>query len=167
MAKKLIAAAAATVLWVALTCSAATAATGSQTFRIVFAGDPHAGAVGQVFMTGVINAVGSDRNVGSTENPDGSVTDLDQVTLPGGSITIRNVETVDSFDLDPTTCIARISASGPWTISAATGRYGGSSGGGTFTAKATVLFGRSTGGCSETPLFFFAIATVIGTVTVP
>src|SRR5947209_18313683 len=92
--------------------SPASAASGIETFHFVFPGDPHEGAVGRVVASGVITTAGTDRNVGSQPNPDGTVTDLDQITLPGGTITIEDTDTFTYFSLDPRSCVARVTVNG-------------------------------------------------------
>ncbi len=147
--------------------SGAGAATGNQTLRILFTGDPHEGAVGRVVASGVVNGSGTDRNVGSQENPDGTTTDLDQISLPGGTITLRDTETVTSFDLDPRTCVANVEIEGFYDVVDGTGAYTGATGSGLFTGHAIFVFGRTANGCADEPVRFFADVRVSGPLTVP
>jgi len=91
----------------------ASAATGTQSFRFLFRGDPQAGAVGTVVATGVINGVGTDRAVSFTPNPDGTVTDTDVVTLPAGTLTIHDTDTTTTFTLDRRAASAGSAGAGP------------------------------------------------------
>jgi hypothetical protein len=146
----------------------AQAATGTQTFKIVFSGDPRSGVLGRVAAIGVINGLGTDETIAQDPHPDGSETDTDLITLPGGTITIIDTDPSEAFSFDPGACIATIGTSaGTFTVAGGTGRYAGASGGGTFTARGLVIFDRVAGGCSEEPRSFFAVVTATGTISVP
>src|SRR5689334_5084512 len=84
------------------------ATTGAQTLKIVFTGDPRSGMLGRVIATGVITGVGTDETIAEDPHPDGSETDTDLVTLPGGTITIVDTDPQDIFQFDPLSCAARI-----------------------------------------------------------
>jgi hypothetical protein len=157
-------------VWLALVLLAAPAqaATGRQTFRIVFSGDPRAGAPGTVVLSGLVNARGTDQTITQHPNPDGSETDVDLFTLPGGTITVEDTDPGGTFDFDPRSCIATIGTSaGVFTVVGGTGAYAGASGGGTFTARGLVVFDRIPGGCSEEPRSFTAVVTGTGTLHLP
>lgn len=117
--------------------------------------------------TGVVNGAGSDRNVGSQPNPDGTVTDLDQITRAGGTITIRDTDTFTSFNLDPLSCVARVDVTGVYAVVGSTGAYAGASGSGTFVGHVILVFNRTSGGCSEQPRSFFADITASGALSMP
>ncbi len=146
----------------------AQAATGAQSFRIIFTGDPRAGSLGRVIATGVVTAVGTDATIAQDPHPDGSETDTDRITLPGGTITILDTDPPGTARFNPATCTATLSASGaPYTIIAGTGAYAGAQGGGTFSARGLVVFGRTAGGCSEEIRRFFADVRLTGSIAVP
>lgn len=155
-------------LSLALLAAPAHAATGSQTFRIVFSGDPRNEPPGRVFATGVVNAIGTDVTIAQDPNPDGSETNTERFTFPGGTITVRATDPGGTFDLNPVTCVATTgTTTGVFTVIGGTGAYAGASGGGTFTGRGLAIFDRVAGGCSEEPRSFFFIVTATGTVTVP
>lgn len=144
------------------------AATGSQTFRFIFSADPHSGIPGRVIATGLVNGIGTDDTIATQPNADGSETDTDRITLPGGTITIIDTDPADIIHFDPTSCIARLAGSGPFSVAGGTGRYAGASGTGTFTVNGIIVFSRTAGGCSEEPLSFFALVTATtGNLTLP
>lgn len=144
------------------------AATGAQTFKIIFTGDPRAGTPGKVVAFGVINAVGTDETIAQDPHPDGSETDTDLLTFRGGTVTIVDTDPGGTFDFDPRSCTARIGTdAGTFTVSGGTGRYAGASGGGTFTARGLVTFARVGGECAEEPSSFFVVVTATGTISVP
>lgn len=146
----------------------ARATTGTETFKIVFTGDPRSGMLGRVVASGVITAVGTDETIAEDPHPDGSETDTDVFTFPGGTITLVDTDPGDIFQFDPRSCTARIGTdAGTFTVIGGTGRYAGASGGGTFTARGLVIFDRTADGCSEEPRSFFAIITGTGTVSLP
>ena|SRR5947209_3397363 len=148
--------------------SPALAATGSQTIRIIFTGNPRAGVLGRVIATGVVNGVGTDETIAQDPHPDGSETDTDLITLPGGTITILDTDPADTFNFNPATCTATISTNaGTYTIIGGTGAYAGASGSGTFTARGFVAFPRIDGGCGEEPTIFVAVVTLRGPLTLP
>jgi hypothetical protein len=143
------------------------AATGSETFRIIFTGDPHSGAIGRVVATGVINSRGTDETIASTPNPDGTSTDTDLITLRGGTVTIDNTDMLAEFTLDPASCVARLRGGGPYSVDGGTGAYTGASGGGTFTATGAIVFKRSGATCTDEPQLFFVLVTASGTISIP
>lgn len=146
----------------------AQAATGAQAFRIIFTGDPRAGALGRVVATGVVTAAGTDATIAQDPHPDGSETDTDRITLPRGTITIADTDPPDTAKFDAATCTATLSASGaPYTIIAGTGAYAGAHGGGTFSARGLVVFGRAANSCSDKVLGFFADVSLTGSIAVP
>lgn len=143
----------------------AQAATGRQTFRIVFSGDPRAGALGTVVLSGLVNGRGTDETIAQHPNPDGSETDIDLFTLSGGTITIQDTDPGGTFNFDPRSCIATVGTNaGVFTVLGGTGAYAGASGSGTFSAKGVVVFDRVPGGCSEEPRSFTAVVTGTGTL---
>lgn len=144
----------------------ADAATGTQTFRIVFTADPHTGAPGTVIATGLVNGIGTDRTIAQDPHPDGSETDTDLITLPGGTITIADTDPSDLVHFNPAACLAALSGTGTYTILGGTGAYAGASGRGTFTVQGVIVFNRAPGGCSEAPRLFFAAVTVVGPISV-
>ena len=144
------------------------AATGSQTFRIIFTGNPRAGARGRVIAAGVVNGVGFDETIAQDPHPDGSETDTDRITLPGGTITIVDTDPPDTATFDPASCTATLHASGaPYTVIGGTGAYAGATGGGTFSASGIILFSRAGGECTENIRLFFADVRLSGTFSVP
>jgi hypothetical protein len=145
------------------------AATGQQKFWLIFGGDPRAGAPGTVLASGVVNGRGTDVTIDQHVNPDGSETDIDLITLPGGTITIEDTDPGGVFAFDERACVARLSTdAGTFTVKSGTGAYNGASGGGTFSARGVVIFDRLPGGgCSEEPRSFSAVVSVTGTITVP
>jgi len=126
------------------------ATTGAQKLTIVFSGDPRSGMLGRVIATGVITGVGKDETIAQDARPDGSETDIDLITLPGGTITVVDTDPGDLFQFDSLSCTARIGTNA-----------------GTFTARGLVIFDRVAGGCSEEPRSFFAVVTATGTISVP
>jgi hypothetical protein len=150
-----------------LMAGSAQAATGSQSFRFVFTADPHSGLPGRVVASGLVKGIGTDTTIATQENPDGSETDTDLITLPGGTITIVDTDPADIFHFDPATCVARISGTGPFSVAGGTGDYAGATGSGTFTANGIVIFSRTDGGCSEEPEVFFASVRATGNLTFP
>jgi len=144
------------------------AATGAQTFKIIFSGDPRAGNLGRVVATGVITAAGTDETIAEDPHPDGSETDTDLLSFRGGTVTIVDTDPGGIFDFDPRSCTATVGTDGgTFTVSGGTGRYAGASGGGTFSARGLVVFARVGGGCAEEPSSFFVVVTATGTVSVP
>ena len=157
-------------LWLSLLFLAgpAHAATGTQRFTIVFTGNPRAGVLGRVVATGPVTGVGTDATIAQDPHPDGSETDTDLLTFPGGTITIRDTDPADAFHFNERTCTATISTTaGTYTIVGGTGAYAGATGSGTFSAKGIVLFDRVPGGCSEEPRLFFAVVQLAGPISVP
>ena len=147
--------------------SPAQAATGNQTFRILFTANPRSGIPGLVIASGVVSGVGTDLTIAQDPHPDGSETDTDRIALPGGTITILDTDPAGIFHFNPVTCVATLAGTGPYTIIGGTGAYAGASGQGTFTARGLVVFDRTAGGCSEEPRSFFASVTLSGPITVP
>ena len=145
----------------------ADAATGTQTFRIIFTADPHTGAPGTVIATGLINGIGTDRTLAQDLHPDGTETDTDLITLPGGTVTIADTDPSDLVHFNPAACLATLSGTGPYTILGGTGAYAGASGRGTFTVHGVIVFDRAPGGCSEAPRLFFGAVTAVGSIAVP
>jgi len=144
------------------------ATTGAQKLTIVFSGDPRSGMLGRVIATGVITGVGKDETIAQDARPDGSETDIDLITLPGGTITVVDTDPGDLFQFDSLSCTARIGTNaGTFSVTGGSGRYAGASGRGTFTARGLVIFDRVAGGCSEEPRSFFAVVTATGTISVP
>jgi hypothetical protein len=157
-------------IWLALVflASPAHAATGRQSFRVIFSGDPRAGTPGTVILTGLVNARGTDETIEQHPHPDGSETDVDVFTLPGGTLTVEDTDPGGIFDFNPMTCVATIGTNGGvFSIKGGTGAYAGASGSGTFSAKGVVVFDRIPGGCSEEPRSFTAIVTGTGTLNLP
>ena len=146
----------------------ARAASGSQTFRIILTGNPRAGAKGKVIAAGVVNGIGFDETIAQDPHQDGSETDTDRITLPGGTITILDTDPPDTATFDPSTCTATLHATGaPYTVIGGTGAYAGATGGGTFSATGLIVFKRTPDGCSEDIRVFFADVRLTGTLSVP
>src|SRR5437588_144439 len=139
MMRRIGVAGAALCLSLGLLVSPALAATGSQTFRIIFTGNPRAGVLGRVIATGLVNGVGTDETIAQDPHPDGSETDTDLITLPGGTITILDTDPADVFKFNPTSCTATISTNaGVYTVTGGSGAYAEASGSGTFSARGFV-----------------------------
>lgn len=144
------------------------AATGRQAFRIFLSGDPRAGAPGTLVANGLVNGRGTDETIEQHPHPDGSETDVELLTLPGGTITIQDTDPADAFHFDPPSCTALISTNaGVFTVVGGTGAYAGASGSGTFSARGVVVFDRIAGGCSEEPRSFVAVVTATGPLHLP
>ena len=155
-------------LGLVLLASPARAATGSQSFRIIFTGNPRAGSRGTVIAAGVANGVGFDETIAQDPHPDGSETDTDRITLPGGTITILDTDPPDTATFNPLTCTATLAVAGaPYTVVGGTGAYAGASGSGTFSARGLVVFGRTATGCTDDIVVFFADVRLTGTLSVP
>jgi len=155
MLKKLIATMAAASTGLLLAAGPAAAATGAETFRIVFNGDPNTGLVGRAVATGLVNAVGTDTAVAE---PPGA----DTITLPKGTITFVGVAPSGGITYDPTTCVARINiTAGTYTVVGGTGAYQGASGSGTYTARGAEVFKRVSGACSLTDVRSFVATFVL------
>lgn len=157
-------------LWLSLFLAAAPAqaATGTQRVTIVFTGNPRAGVLGRVVATGPVTGVGTDETIIQDPHPDGSETDTDLITLPGGTITIVDTDPADAFHFNELACTATISTNaGTYRIVGGTGAYAGATGHGTFSAKGFVVFDRVPGGCAEEPRTFFAVIQLSGPISIP
>lgn len=137
------------------------AASGIQTFRLIYRVDPSTGAPGLAYATGPISGVGTDVTTGSQPNADGSRTNTDLLTFPAGSVTTVSVDPPDIFHFDPVNCVARISAAGPYTINHGTGAYANAKGSGTFTAVGVITYARTPEGCGQ-PLATAVVVTATG-----
>lgn len=142
----------------------AAAATGRQDFRLVQVGGESAPT--RVIATGVVNAVGSDVELTSVDNSDGSSSGTDRFDFANGSLFISHQENGD-FSFDPRTCVGRFSFTGTYQITGGTNSYVGATGSGTDTGQGVFLANRNPdGSCSEeteaTSVFF---ASLTGTLT--
>jgi hypothetical protein len=142
------------------------AASGVQTFRMVYRSDPSTGAPGVAVATGPISAVGTDTNVGTQLNENGTRTNTDVLAFPAGSVTTVSIDPPDVFHFDFTTCVARIAAAGPYTITGGTGAYQGATGGGTFTVVGVITFAHTPQGCGQ-PVTTVVVVTATGTISIP
>jgi hypothetical protein len=140
------------------------AATGVQTFRMVYRADPSTGAPGIAYATGPISGLGTDVNAGTIPNPDGTRTNIDVLTFPAGSVTTVSVDPPDVFHFDPVNCIARISAVGPYTITAGTGAYSEATGSGTFTTVGAITYAHTPQGCGQ-PQVVVVVVTATGPIS--
>ncbi len=139
----------------------ASAATGTETIRILFNGDPNAPLVGKAFATGIVNAVGTDMAVAE---PLGA----DVITLPQGTITFIGTAPPGGITFDPATCVARINiVGGSYVVVDGTGAYRHASGNGTYTVHGAEVFKKSNGACSTSDVQTFVAAfTLTGPLTV-
>lgn len=97
---------------------------------------------GPAFLRGLVNDVGVDN-----ESADGSTS---TIVLSQGTIVASHESTEGGGDFvtDPVTCLARLSDAGTFTVMSGTGAYATISGEGTYTSKGTLLFPRTSEGCS-------------------
>lgn len=140
----------------------ASAATGPQTFRLVFTGDPAPGLVGKAVATGLVNAIGTDTAV---DQPTGA----DVITLPKGSITFIATAPPGGITFNPATCVVRFNVvGGSYLVVGGTGAYQGASGSGTYAAKGVEVFNRLNGACDTTSVRSFVLSFVLtGPLTIP
>lgn len=167
MLKKIGCAVAMAGLGLAALTGGAGAATGNETIKIVFTANPRSGIPGTVIARGVANGIGTDETIAQDPHPDGSETDTDLITLPGGTITILDTDPPDIAQFNPASCTATLSGGGPWTVIGGTGAYAGATGAGTFTARGVIVFPHTADGCGDTPRSFFAVVTLNGTISLP
>lgn len=125
------------------------AASNTEAFRFVLTGDPAAMTPGRVVATGQVNAVGTVQAIAHQENADGTSTDTELLTLPGGTINFNDTATSESFDLNPVSCVASARSGGRYVIQGGTGTYAGAVGEGAFTGRGVILFRRAGTGCSQ------------------
>jgi hypothetical protein len=118
---------------------------------LVYTADPSTGAPGLAVASGPLTGFGSDVNIGTHLNMDGTRTNIDLLTFGTGSITLTSVDPPNIFQFNPATCVARISGTGPYTVTNSTGAYRGASGSGTFTVVGAIVYGRTAQGCSFEP----------------
>ena len=146
----------------------ANAATGAQTFRLFFIGSfvPGGSNTGPVVATGPITAFGSAVNSGFIVDENGQFVGNNQLRFPDGTVFVNFTGGLDSFDVDPRSCITRITGGGTWTVGDATDSYEGTTGGGTFENVVKLVGRRTAEGCSNQNTEITRI-TLTGTVTVP
>ncbi len=139
----------------------ASAATGTETFRIIFNGDPNTTLVGTAVATGLIDAVGTDTAV---DQPPGA----DVIALPKGSITFVATAPSGGITFDPATCVARINiVDGSYVIVGGTRAYRHVSGSGTYTATGAEVFKKVNGACTTDVRTFIVAFTLTGPLTLP
>jgi hypothetical protein len=146
----------------------ATAATGPETFRLVFVGTFTFGAsnTGTVSAVGPITAVGQAVNSGFVPDQFGNFTGSNQLRFPAGNLNVNFGGHLDSFSFDPRTCITQITGHGTWTVASGTGAYTGTTGGGTFVNNVTLVGTRTAQGCGE-PTREISQITLTGAISTP
>jgi hypothetical protein len=117
-------------------------------------------AGGPVFFRGLVNDVGVDN-----ESADGTTSTL---VLGGGTIVAAHASTEDggNFVPDPVSCLARFTDAGTFNVTSGTGAYAGISGEGTYTARGTLFFPRTSDGCNfeADPIAVNIIVRPVGTL---
>jgi len=160
MLRKFMAGLATACLGLVVVAGPAAAATGTETFRVVFNGDP-GNPVARVVASGVVNGVGTDK---ATDQPPGA----DLITLPGGTITIVTTTPPGGVTFDPRSCVVRINfTNGTYTVVGGTGAFQGASGSGTYSARAAGVLKRTNGTCAPDTRSFVATFTLTGPLTIP
>ncbi len=141
----------------------ASAVTGSQRFTVLFSGE-----TGKVFAAGVINGAGTDVELSSTDNPDGSSSGVDQFVFPQGTLTVTHFENPGEFSFNPRSCVGRFSFTGTFTVTGGTGAYAGATGSGTDVGSGVFVAKRNPdGSCSEEEAFSNVVVRATGTLSVP
>lgn len=166
--RKTVLALALVVLPIAALAGPANAESGPQTFRLFFVGSFVAGAsnAGPVFATGPITASGSAVNSGFVVDEFGQFVGSNQLRFDQGTIFVDFEGQLDSFSVDPRTCVTRITGHGTWEVGDASGAYEGTTGSGTFTNDVTLIGRRTATGCSTQTTEVSRI-TLEGEVDVP
>ena len=142
----------------------ASAVTGSQRFTLTFTG----GDTGKVFAAGVLNASGTDIQLSSTDNPDGSSSGVDRFVFPQGTLTVTHFENPGEFSFNPRSCVGRFSFTGTFTVTGGTGAYAGATGSGTDVGSGIFVVKRNPdGSCSEEEAFSNVVVRATGTLSVP
>lgn len=115
---------------------------------------------GPVFLRGLVNDAGVDN-----ESADGTTSDF---VLSQGTISVAHESTENggNFVPNPITCLARLTDAGTFTVNGGTGAYSGVSGSGTYTARGTLLFPRTSEGCNfnADPISTTIVVNAIGTL---
>jgi hypothetical protein len=129
----------------------ASAASGTETFRLFFTGTFVFGGsnTGSVFASGPINAAGSAVNSGFIVDQFGQFTGNNVLRFDEGTLFVNFAGSLDSFDFDPRTCVTRITGHGTWEVADASDDLAGTTGGGTFRNDVTLIQRRTASGCSE------------------
>ena len=142
------------------------AAAPADAVRIFLAGRVQDPAIALV-ATGAITGVGTLSATSVDYHPaDRTYRETDVAALGPGTLTLSVDGTFDTwpFDLDPATCTAHGSLSGKWTITAATGDFAGSGGGGTFSGRYVTHAAKGPAGCDTTALQGFVAGSMVGAV---
>jgi hypothetical protein len=146
--------------------SPAAAAAPADAVRMFLAGRVQDPAIALV-ATGAITGLGTLRTTSVDYHPaDRTYRETDVAALGPGTLTLSVDGTFDTwpFDLDPATCTAHGSLSGTWTITAATGDFAGSAGGGTFSGRYVTHAAKGPAGCDTTAVQGFVAGSMPGAV---
>lgn len=145
--------------------TAASAESGGQTFLLYQGPDEDHFTV---FAAGPISGVGTDLLLAERVDPSTGRTQRDTETVfPGGS-TFNTLTVLDnSLQIDPLTCVARVSGRSHLDITGGTGDFEGVSGSGEVEFLAISISKRTQQGCSRTEMTTYAIARITGTADLP
>ena len=136
MKKVLLTAVSGMALLLGMAAPAAAATTGAQRFTFIYFGD---GNTASVSANGPIKGIGGAVVV--TEDGEGN--GIDKVTFKQGTYLVDHQDTSSTGTFNETTCVARFSGSGDYTLSGGTGAYAGVTGSGTYSYRGT-FFGTRT-----------------------
>lgn len=141
---------------VAIGAAPAMAAT-SGTQNIVIVDTGAQGAPGRAVLSGPVSGVGT-----SVDTEDAGTLFLD-----GGTINVSHPVTAANDTFNPVTCVLTLNESGPYQFLGGTGAYTGISGSGTYSTRGTVIFGRTSDGCTQEPIASVVLIRASGTTTLP
>jgi hypothetical protein len=138
----------------------ATAAGGTQDFTVVKLG----ASTGTVVARGLINGAGTEENTRHNVLP-GQAFDV-TFTFPAGTLSMHVLPGQPEIDMNPTSCLARITLHPFSKVSVGTGAYTGAQGEGFGTSNITTIANRAAdGSCLPPPSpLFFELAVVRTTI---
>ena len=159
MKKLLVTVVSGMALLLGMAAPAAAATTGAQTFTFIYFGD---GDTATVVGSGPIQGAGG--SVVLTDDGDGN--GIDKVKFNRGSFLVDHQDTSSDGSFNETTCIARFTGTGTYTLSGGTGAYVGATGSGTYSYRGTFFGTRTASGCSEDGTVL-TVVRATGTTTLP